>query len=222
MFEGKDFSAYRDKGLESEFEAIGNYNLFMQCDSPNFEAFKRLPSGCSLRKCKRDELEIWKRVIAHERYVDYVTDYFMNVYAEHEDEFFDRCLFVCDARDTPIASCLLWHSYRRINTVGWLAVKPEHEGKGLGRALIGEVLKDALFPVYLHTQPTSARAIKLYSDFGFALVTDPEIGFRKNDLVKSLPFLQAVLPTADFKRLRFVKANDELLAAALLREVSEF
>ena len=52
-----------------------------------------------------------------------------------------------------------------------------NEGKGLGRALLTEILKNAGLPIYLHTQPTPARAIKLYSDFGFKLTTDPIIGY---------------------------------------------
>ena len=136
--------------------------------------------------------------------------------------FFRRCLFVCDSADKSVASGFIWRSYRQINTVAWLAVIPEYEGRGLGRALISKILSDTKFPVYLHTQPTSARAIKLYSDFGFKLVTNPTVGYRKNDIEKSLEYLHAVLPPADFKKLRFATANEELLIAALLSETAEF
>ena len=95
-------------------------------------------------------------------------------------------------------------------------------GKGLGRALLGEILKDAEYPVYLHTQPTSARAVKLYSDFGFKLITDPIIGQRKNDLTESLPYLQKVLPQSVYAGLQYTKTNDALLEAAASSNVSEF
>ena len=91
-------------------------------------------------------------------------------------------MFICDASDKPVASTFIWRSYGKINTIGWFRVLPEYEEHGLGRALLSEILKDADYPVYLHTQPTSARAIKLYSDFGFKLLTDPIIGYRKNEL----------------------------------------
>jgi hypothetical protein len=128
----------------------------------------------------------------------------------------------CDAPNKPVASTFIWLAYRRINTVAWFRVLPEYEGKGLGRALLGEVLKDEEAPVYLHTQPTSARAVKLYSDFGFKLITDPIIGERKNDVNESLPHLQKILPENDYEGLQFTKANAELLAAASTSEFAEF
>ena len=223
MYRNKDHEAFYQKGVGDSYETIGNYNIFMQCDSPNKTAFRALPDGYSFRLCRRDELEIWKRVVVEEAYVDYVTEYYAKVYAEREDEFFRRCLFVCDADDKPVASTFIWRSYGQINTVGWFRVLPEHEGKGLGRAILSEILKDTEFPVYLHTQPTSARAIKLYSDFGFKLITAPAIiGQRKNDLTESLPFLQKVLPESDYAGLRFTEANDKLIEAALSSEISEF
>ena len=131
-------------------------------------------------------------------------------------------MFVCDMENKPVASTFIWRSYEKINTVGWFRVLPEYEGRGLGRALLSEILKAADLPVFLHTQPTSARAIKLYSDFGFKLLTDPVIGYRKNDLAESLPYLQKVLPESDYTKLRFSKANKILLGAAISSEISEF
>jgi len=194
----------------------------MQCDTVDMSAFRPLPAGFSIRSCRRDELEIWKRVVVEEAYVDLVTDYYDKVYSMHEDEFYNRCMFVCNSDDKPVASTFIWRSYGLINTVGWFRVLPEYEGKGLGRALLSEILKNAQCPIYLHTQPTSARAIKLYSDFGFKLVTDASVGYRKNDLTESLPYLQKILPENDYKNLQFTKANDELLSAALTNETSEF
>ena len=222
MYRNKDHEAFFIAGAGDLYETVGNYNLFMQCDTLDKIAFRELPDGYAFRLCRRDELEVWKRVVAEEPFVDYVTQYYEKVYAKREDEFFRRCLFACDADDTPVASAFVWRSYGLINTVGWFRVLPEHEGKGLGRAILSEVLKNAEFPVYLHTQPTSARAIKLYSDFGFKLVTDPVVGLRKNDLTESLPYLQKVLPERDYEGLRFTEANKTLLEAAMTSEVSEF
>jgi len=113
-------------------------------------------------------------------------------------------------------------AYGQITTVGWFRVLPEHEGKGLGRALLSELLRTALCPVYLHTQPTSICAIKLYSDFGFDLIINPAIGYRKNDLAASLPYMQKIMPEADYARLRFVEVDDDLHEAALSSEIAEF
>ena len=222
MIKNQDYAAFHRSGLSDEYEKIGNYNLYMQCDTPNKNAFRDLPDGYSFRLCRRDELEIWKRVVVEEQYVDYVTKWYEKVYAPHEDEFFRRCMFVCDADDKPVASTFIWRSYGQINTVGWFRTLPEYEGKRLGRALLSKILTSAEFPIYLHTQPTSARAIKLYSDFGFKLITDPVIGYRKNELTESLPYLEKILLENDYAGLQYTEANETLVKAALSSEFSEF
>ena len=221
-YRSKDHEAFCQKGIAELYNTIGSLNLFMQCDAPIKDAFSALPDGYSLRLCRRDELEVWKRVVAEEQYADHVIDFYNKVYAEREDEFFNRCLFVCNEADKPIASAFIWRAYGLINTVSWFRVLPEYEGRGLGRALFSEILKDAEFPVYLHTQPTSARAIKLYSDFGFKLLTDPVIGRRKNDLPESMPHLKTILPESDFAGLRFTEANAGLLKASETSKTPEF
>ncbi|MCL2473322.1 MAG: GNAT family N-acetyltransferase [Alphaproteobacteria bacterium] len=222
MYRNKDHETFCRKGIGEIYETIGSLNLFMQCDAPNRDAFRSLPDGYSFRLCRRDELEIWKRVVVEEAYIDNVTDFYEKIYAQHEDEFFQCCMFVCNAADKPVASTLIWKSYGLINTVGWFRVLPEYEGKELGRALLSEIFKTAQFPIYLHTQPTSARAIKLYSDFGFKLITDTKIGYRKNDLDESFSYLQKLLLKNDYEKLQFTKANNELLNAALSNKTSEF
>jgi GNAT superfamily N-acetyltransferase len=194
----------------------------MVCEQIKADAFRELPDGYTVRLCRRDELETWKRVIAFEAHVDYVTAFYREVYQKHEDEFFRRCTFICDKNDKPVASTFIWRSYGLINTIGWYRVLPEYEGKGLGRAILSAVLKTAQYPVYLHTQPTSIRAIKLYSDFGFKLITDPIIGSRVNNISESLPFMKKVMPEEYFSRLQFTKADDALLRAVRSSEVSEF
>jgi len=222
IYRNKDHEAFCNNGIADLYETIGSLNLFMQCDTPNKAAFRDLPPGFLIRPCRRDELDIWMKVVVEAQYVKYVADFYEKVYAKHKDEFFRRCLFVCNEIDKPVASTFIWRSYGLINTVGWFRTLPEYEGLGLGKALLSEVLGNAEFPIYLHTQPTSARAIKLYSDFGFKLVTDPVVGHRKNDLQECLPYLQKLLPKNDYDKLQFVKANEELLSAAASNEFAEF
>ena len=217
----RDYIAFHKAGLASLYEEIGSYNLFMVCKKINEYAFRPLPDGYLFRLCRKDELEIWKRVVVLEQYVEYVSDYYNKVYAKNEDEFFRRVTFVCDEHNKPVASCFLWQSYGVINTLGWFRVLPEQEGKGLGRALLSKILKTARYPVYLHTQPTSVCALKLYSDFGFELITNKIIGYRKNDLIKSLPYLQKTMAKADYKKLKFTTASDDLHNAALLSKNAE-
>ena len=78
------------------------------------------------------------------------------------------------------------------------------------------------YPVFLHTQPASFRAIKLYSDFGFALLMDPVIGYRKNDLEECLPILETLMYKKDFQKLQFEQAPENFLKAVKSRSIDEF
>ena len=69
-------------------------------------------------------------------------------------------------------------------------------------------------PVCLHTQPSSYRAIKLYTDFGFKFITDPAVGARVNDLERALPALKQVMPAQAYAALGFARAPKALLDAA--------
>jgi GNAT superfamily N-acetyltransferase len=222
--ESADHKAYRQAGIAEKYGPVaGNLNLFMICEKLNEKAFRRLPEGYSFRLCHRGELEIWKRIQAdNPEGVGYLTEFFQQVYAKNEDEFFRRCTFVCDNGDIPAAACFIWPAYGSVNTVAWFKTLPGHEGKGLGRALLGELLEPAQCPVYLHTQPTSVCAIKLYADFGFKLITDAAVGYRKNDLDESLPLLKQVMREEDYAKLEFTETDGSLHRAALTSELAEF
>ena len=208
--------------LQKMIEGANSNNLFMQCDSPNKKAFRPLPRGFTSRLCKHDEIIVWKEMWAQGKYMDFVNYYYDAVYAPHESEFLCRCMFAVDENDKPVATAGIWRSYGRINTVMWYYVLSEYEGRGIGRGLLSEVLKGTEYPVYVHTHPIAHRAIKLYSDFGFKLITEPAIGYRKNDLYDSLPYLLKILPKSDYAGLKFTEANEELLTAALSSEFAEF
>ena len=115
MIRNRDYEAFIQIGIGDDYNTVGNYNLFMQCETPDKSAFRELPTGFFFRLCQRDELEVWKRVVAEEQYVGYVTEYYKKVYEKNADEFFHRCLFVCNADDKPIASTFIWRSYEKMH-----------------------------------------------------------------------------------------------------------
>lgn len=201
---------------------IPDCNLFMMCETLNESALTGLPSAYHIRTCRKDELEIWKTIHfdtpseAAENH-DYMTGFFDRVYTPDRDLFFQRCLFVCDSEDHPVGTCTAWRNFDCATTVHWFKILRSHEGKGLGRALLSEIMRSLSpneYPVFLHTQPASFRAIKLYSDFGFSLLTDAQFGHRSNDLQLALPHLQKIMPEQAFSQLRFQSAPEWFLKAA--------
>jgi len=212
---------------------IPGKDLFMMCEKPNTAAFRELPSQFHFRLCRRDELEIWKQMLfdfeltpeQRSEYMQMMTDYFNKYYAAQADLFFAKCLFACNADDMPVGRCFIWKSYGKLNTIQWYKVLKSYENQGIGRALLTAVMKDLTeedYPVYLHTHPSSFRAMKLYSDFGFALLSDPVIGFRNNDLDECMPILEKYMPEKDFKNLRVVKAPQFLLDVAASTSEMDF
>ena len=211
-------------------EQLQEPNIFMLCGKVNTAAFQDMPDGFRVRLCRLDELHIWKRMPFDDeeiakQYLGFMDDYFETVYAPKGNKFFEKCLFVVDKDDTPVGTCFSWKSYDKITTIGWYKVKKQHEGKGIGRALLTEVMRSISisdYPMLLHTQPSSDRAIKLYSDFGFKLLTDDTVGQRVNNIKECLPLLKAVMPENDFNNLKFTTAPKELLDFLSVQNVDEF
>lgn len=211
-------------------EEIPDKNIFMICEALNSNALSELPAGYFVRSCRRDELDVWKAMpfdspeLAKE-YAGFMTDFFRTVYGGKEEMFFDRTLFVCDAHDKPVATCLLWKAYDEFNTIHWFKVLKEYEGRGIGRALLSIIMRDLKrsdYPVYLHTQPGSFRAIKLYSDFGFSLLSGERFGSRKNDLYECLPILEEFIPKKYFQNLKVTQAPKEFEEALSKFETVQF
>jgi hypothetical protein len=97
--------------------------------------------------------------------------------------------------------------------------------RGIGRALLSIVmqkLEQHDYPVYLHTQPSSFRAIKLSSDFGFSLLSDDKIGSRKNDLDECMPILEEFMPPEFFQQLRITAAPKEFIDAVDKYNTNQF
>lgn len=202
----------------------------MMCSVLNHAAIRGLPSGFHIRKCREDELDIWMAFpFDHPqdavKYRGFMLDFFRNVYEDKKEVFFDTCLFVCDAQDRPVGTCFAWKAYEKMTTIHWFKVLKPYEGQGIGRALLSYVMQGLSandYPVFLHTQPSSYRAIKLYADFGFKLLSDPVIGTRRNDLEECLPMLQAAMPNKAFETLEVTSAPKFFLEAVSTSSIEQF
>jgi ribosomal protein S18 acetylase RimI-like enzyme len=211
-------------------EEIPDKNIFMMCKALNRNALTELPVSYSIRSCRPDELGIWKTMpfdaaeLAKE-YEKFMSDYFTTTYSGREELFFAKTLFVCNTQDKPIATGLCWKAYDEFYTIQWFKVLKEHEGQGIGRALLSiimQTLEMRDYPIYLHTQPSSFRAIKLYSDFGFSLLSGDHFGIRRNDLDECLPILEEFMPKEYFQKLRITTAPKEFENAVNKYDTNQF
>ncbi len=214
---------------ELKEENIPDLNIFMVCDKVNKKAFSNLPNRYHFRNIKKEELDLWKEFPFDsdedkKEYKGFMDDYFNNVYQPLEEEFYKKCLFICNDDDKPVATCFLWKSYNEIYTIHWLKVLKEYEGLGLGRAILTKVMSEitpSMYPIYLHTQASSFRAIKLYTDFGFEIITDEKIGNRKNNYKESLVYLEYYMKD-NYKKLKFTKSDGKLDLVASKSNIDEF
>jgi hypothetical protein len=97
--------------------------------------------------------------------------------------------------------------------------------QSIGRALLSIVMRKLErcdYPVYLHTQPSSFRAIKLYADFGFSLLSGDKFGTRKNDLDECMLILGQFMPQEFFQELRITTAPKEFVDAVNKYNTNQF
>ena len=191
-------------------------NIFMVCERLDREALRELPEGYHFRLCRKEELGLWKRMpfdtpeMAKE-YEPVMSGYFESWYAPKRDLFFKTCLFVCDQEDRPVGTGFVWKQHDLYTTLHWIKILKPYEDRGLGRALLSKLMADIPsedYPVYLHTQPSSYRAIKLYTDFGFSFISHPDwIDDRPNESLAALEELKETMPEEAFARLRTVDCS---------------
>ena len=205
-------------------------NLFMMCDKLNESAFSDMPNGYSIRYLRENELDLWKRIHfdddeTADKYFGYMTEWFNRVYAPKSNLFFKTCLVAADGNDVPVGTCFTWKLADKFTTVHWYKVVKSHEGQGIGRALLSAAMRklsDEDFPVFLHTQTGSFKAIKLYSDFGFKLLKDKTIGQRPNDLEQGLPILKKAMPYKYFNDLKQRNAPQDFLDFSAEHKSNDF
>jgi len=115
--------------------------------------------------------------------------YFQGDFMIYKPELPLRCLFAETDAGEKIATASAWWGYtgaRRDPMMHWVAVKPEHQGSGVGKAVIAQIIRrmleiegDRVF--YLHTQTWSHRAVRLYIKSGFYITDEPDIQGNRND-----------------------------------------
>jgi len=113
-------------------------------------------------------------------------DHFMKEFGGKMDELKERCFFVETEAGEKVATAMAWYGYldgEPLPRIHWVAVKEEHQGKGLCKALISRVLSrfaelGYTGKAYLTTQTWSYKAIRIYQKFRFIPYDNGE-NFRK-------------------------------------------
>ena len=155
-------------------------NIIMRCDIVEKSAYVELSDRYCILKYSDGMEAVWTDIqkaageFANETDEE-VKSYFISRF--DSELLRKRCLFLKEIETGKyIGTCIAWKEKwddEIIPVVHWLAVSDEYAGQGLARAIITQIMKmfeaEGQYPIYLHTQPWSYKAIKLYNDFGFRI-----------------------------------------------------
>ncbi len=130
------------------------------------------------------------------------TEYFLRDYVPYDTEVKRRTLFAQDASGRKVGTFTAWWNYtgsRRVPFMHWVAVMPEHQGRGVGKALVAAGVRlmveiEGDCEMFLHTQTWSHKAIRIYRWAGFELDTQNEApGGYRNETQQALPILEGLI-----------------------------
>jgi ribosomal protein S18 acetylase RimI-like enzyme len=136
-----------------------------------------LPEGYYFAKFKSGDESVWAdiEVAAGEfQTKDDALKRFHDEFGSFELQLQSRCFFLCNSDGEPVGTSMGWYDNdfngEKLGRLHWVAIKPEYQGKRLGKPLVAMAVKriqEFHDKAYLTTQTTSWKAINMYLDFGF-------------------------------------------------------
>ncbi len=141
-----------------------------------------LPAGYSIRWHRPgDEIVWWRIQLLADEYNKVTPGLFEEEFGTDVKLLSERQCFLCDGDDNAIGSASAWfgnHGGQSLGRIHWVAIAPEHQGKGLAEPLLAAVCNKLKSlghnKTYLTTQTCRIPAINLYAKFGFAPVIDSD------------------------------------------------
>lgn len=196
-------------------KSIEYKSIIMRCDKVNSDAYKTLDSDIVIEYYVDGMEYIWidiqKAVGEFDGYADNeILSYFQKKFMVYINQLKQRCLFLKDNHSGKyIGTCCAWFDNKEdkiIPVLYWLAVKDEFANHGYARILITEIIKifQNINPnesIYLHTQPCSYRAIKIYNDFGFCIAQKDTYGTAINNCEEAMEILRTHLGLEVYEKL---------------------
>ena len=134
-----------------------------------------LPSGCAIRRYSPGDEVAWTAIqSAADEYNVITPELFAAAFGTDGLELRQRILFAADTNGALVGTSSAWYGeppLRSWGRVHWVAVLPEYEGRGIGRALLVETLRVLVecghTQAYLTTSAARVGAIRLYESVGF-------------------------------------------------------
>ena len=189
------------------------YNIILRCDS-YFTAAPVLRNDYEFRMYQNGDERKWAQLeyeIGDFNSVNEAERYFLSTYcSENVLDITERCVFAVNEKDEIVGSCIAWKDLKDdifVASLHWLVVSTQYQGMGIGKALCQKVMqifntKDE-FPVYIHTQPWSYKAITLYIRQGFKIQKTDSFSQYENQFNFAMNTLKKVLPEKQYEELAY-------------------
>lgn len=114
--------------------------------------------------------------------------YFQNNYLPYLSALNERCFFIENEHGDKVATGTVWWCCpdKCDPWLHWVAVKPQYQGLGLGKAMASKITQMAVElegdrDIYLHTQTWSYKAIGIYKKCGYVISDEKKICNYTND-----------------------------------------
>jgi len=141
-----------------------------------------LPAGYSIRWYRQGDEDIWLRIQSlADKYAKVTPALFEEEFGTDANLLSERQCFLCDGDDNAIGTASAWladHGEEPLGRIHWVAIVPEHQGKGLAEPLLAAVCNKLKSlghnKAYLTTQTCRLPAISLYAKFGFVPVIESD------------------------------------------------
>jgi GNAT superfamily N-acetyltransferase len=168
-------------------KSIPYYPVIMHRNSGHPIPQLTMPSGFRFCLYKKGDDKEWMDIamsLGEFEKVEDATEYFVNHFMLCETELTRRCLFLENSSGDKIGTLTNWWEYtgvRRDPWIQWVLIRPEYQGKGLGKAMVFEGIKQMIAiegdrDIYLHTQTWSYKAINIYRQAGFIISSENGLG----------------------------------------------
>jgi len=147
---------------------------------PAVQAFS-VPPGYRIRGFRAGDERHWASIVmgaGEFTELKEALDAFERSFGARSGELPDRMLFLESDIDRPIGTATAWSDDfqgKHRGQVHWVAIVPEHQGKGLANPLVAATLRrisQEFDSAFLTTQTWSWRAVNMYRRFGFEPVID--------------------------------------------------
>ncbi|RTL41791.1 MAG: GNAT family N-acetyltransferase [Candidatus Melainabacteria bacterium] len=133
-----------------------------------------LPQPYSMRLFEPGYEQVWLRI--HERsdqHNVFTPFVFVDQFGRDFNLLSERQYYLLDGDAEPVGTATAWDERRGLHSgrVHWLAIVPEHQGRGLSKALLSAVCRKLVLVGHrkgcLSTSTARLAAICLYLQFGF-------------------------------------------------------